>query len=102
MGLGGVVSGAEVGSGLDDPAHLVEPPGSPFVTARAEAPDAPWRSTDWDRRDLQWQQGGHGGVLFAEGSARTVHAMSLRGWIRQWLSKGSVLGRFFFQTFGAV
>jgi hypothetical protein len=32
---------------------------------------------------------------------RTVHAMSLRGWMRQWLSKGSLLGRFFFQTIGA-
>jgi len=46
--------GTEVGSGVDDAAHLVEPPGSPFATAWAEVPDAPWCSTDGGRWDLQW------------------------------------------------
>ena len=102
MGPGGVGLGAEVGSGLDDAAHLVEPPGSPFATTRADAPNAPWCPTNGDRWDLQWQPGGHGGIRFVEGTVRTVHVMSLKGWIRQWLSKGSLLGRFFFQTIGEV
>jgi hypothetical protein len=101
VGLGGVGSGAEVGSGLDDPSHLVEPPGGPFATTGSNVSGAPWCSTDGDRWDLHWQPGGHGGVRFVEGTVRTVHAMSLRGWMRQWLSKGSLLGRFFFQTIGA-
>ena len=99
--LGRAGSGAEVGSGFDDAAHLVEPPGGPFATTGSNVSGAPWCSTDGDRWDLQWQPGGHGGVRFVEGTVRTVHAMSLRGWMRQWLSKGSLLGRFFFQTIGA-
>jgi len=83
VGLGGVGSGAEVGSGFDDPSHLVEPPVGPFAATRSEASDAPWCSTDGDRWDLQWQPGGCGGVRFIEGTAWTVHAMSLRGLIRQ-------------------
>ena len=46
VGLGGVGSGAEVGSGFDDPPHLVEPPGSPFATTGSEASDAPRCSTE--------------------------------------------------------
>jgi hypothetical protein len=103
VGLGGVSSGAEVGSGFDDPPHLVEPPVGPFAATRSEVSDAPWCSTDGDRWDLQWQPGGRrGGVRFVEGTACTVHAMSLRGLIRQWLSKGSFFVRFFFQTIGGV
>ena len=102
VGLGGVSSGAEVGSGVDDPPHLVEPPGSPFSTTGSEASDAPRCSTEGDRGDFQWQPGGHSGVCFVEGTVWTVHAMSLRGLIRQWLSKGSSFVRFFFQTIGGV
>ena len=83
VGLGGVGSGAEVGSGFDDPPHLVEPPVGPFAATRSEASDAPWCSTDEHHWGLQWQPGGCGGVRFIEGTAWTVHAMSLRGLIRQ-------------------
>ena len=102
MGVGGVGSGAEVGSGFDDPPHLVEPPSGPFTTAGSEASHAPWCSTDGDRWNLQWKPGGRSGVGFIEGTVWTVHAMSLRGLIRQWLSKGSFFVRFFFQTIGGV
>lgn len=99
-GLDERFSGTEIGPGVYDPAHLVEPPGRALTAAWPERPGASRDPTRGHRGNLEWQPGGGGGGgVLVEIGVRTVHATRLEDVIRQWLSKGSSRRRCFFQTF---
>ena len=97
-GIGAPSSAPKIGAGLDDAAHLVEPPGRALAAARAKVPDASRSPALGGHGNLQGQPGGGGVGGEFEGVVRTIHARSMGEWIRHWLSEGSLDGAGFFQT----
>ena len=98
-GIGSPASAPEIGAGLDDATHLVEPPRRALAAARAEVSHAPGSSALGGHGHIQGQPGGGGVGDEFQSVVRTIHVRSVEEWIRHWLSEGSLAGARFFQTF---